>query len=102
MLTDVVTGGSRADSRAVRGVETTPTPDWMADELNAAAEDDVLDAEVVEDPPSQLPARCERAAPAFAPAAQPSGGLMDYEEALSQLRATAPPPAPVASRRRRH
>lgn len=90
VLTDAVAGGSRADSRAARGVETAPTPDWMADEL------EVMDAEVVDDEPAPVLVPRERPAPA------PATQLLPMEDALEQLRRTSPPPAPVASRRRRH
>lgn len=97
ILTTALSGGSRADSRAARGVEDQPTPDWLAgelDEARAVDAEDILDAEVVDMEDPATPAPAEMRSPA-------SGGLMDYEEALSQLRRTSPPPAPVARRRRR-
>ncbi|MFD5809407.1 hypothetical protein [Rhodococcus aetherivorans] len=97
ILTTALTGGSRAESRAARGVEDSAVPDWLADELDTAlavdADDapDVLDAEVVEvdDPP----------VPALAP--EPANGMMSYEDAVAELRRTSPPPAPIGRRRRR-
>ncbi|NKR27512.1 hypothetical protein GS479_19345 [Rhodococcus hoagii] len=90
ILTEAMTGGSRAESRAARGVADEETPDWLAEELAeaAAVDDDVIDAEVVEAPQPPAPA-------------QASGGLMRYEDALALLRHTSPPPAPQARRRGR-
>lgn len=101
ILTDAMTGGSRAESRAERGVESTPTPDWLAEELDAAraVDDDVVDAEVVEvtDEPSPRDSQ-----PTSAPkSAVPSNGLMSMEDALEQLSRTSPPPVPLARRRGR-
>ncbi|ORM06354.1 hypothetical protein [Prescottella equi] len=97
VLTGAVTGGSRAESRAERGVADEKTPDWLAEELEDAQ---VLDAEVVEAesapalPAPQPPASARREA-------SPVTGLMTMEDALEQLRATSPPPAPLARRRGR-
>ncbi|MCD7049252.1 hypothetical protein LRS58_00845 [Rhodococcus sp. BH2-1] len=96
VLTGAVTGGSRAESRAERGVADEETPDWLAEELEDAQ---VLDAEVAEEaapalPAPQPPAPARREAP-------PATGLMTMEDALEQLRATSPPPVPLARRRGR-
>lgn len=96
VLTGAVTGGSRAESRAERGVEDKKTPDWLAEELKDAQ---VLDAEVVEEAAPALPAP-QPPAPAHREAS-PATGLMTMEEALEQLRATSPPPVPLARRRGR-
>lgn len=96
LLTDMLMGGSRAESRAARGVPDEPASDWQ----------NVLDAELVDDgdleDDAPLPSRVIHAQPAPAPEPQSStnGGLMSMEDALSQLRATTPPPAPYAHRRR--
>lgn len=99
VLTEMIEGGSRAESRAARGVPDSGLPDWLADELN------VVDAEIVdegedEDEPALPLVPREHTAPAPEPEARPSG-LMSYEDALEQLRATSPPPAPQARRRNR-
>ncbi|ORL37888.1 hypothetical protein A6I87_00295 [Prescottella equi] len=99
ILTDAMTGGSRAESRAERGVASTPTPDWLTEELDAAraVDDDVVDAEVVKvtDEPSSRDSQ-----PAPAPtSAVPGDGLMSMEDALEQLSRTSPPPVPLARRR---
>lgn len=96
VLTGAVTGGSRAESRAERGVADEETPDWLAEELEDAQ---VLDAEVVEKLAPALPAP-HRPAPARREAS-PATGLMTMEDALEQLRATSPPPVPLARRRGR-
>ncbi|WP_139812789.1 hypothetical protein [Prescottella equi] len=96
ILTEVLTGGSRAQSRAERGVEDKETPDWLTEELEDAQ---VLDAEVVEELAPVLPAP-QPPAPAHAPAV-PGNGLMSMEDALDQLSRTSPPPVPLARRRGR-
>ncbi|WP_236723219.1 hypothetical protein [Prescottella equi] len=101
MVLAELTGGSRAESRAERGVADKETPDWLAEELDAAraVDDDVVDAEVVEvtDEPSPRDSQ-----PASAPkSAVPSNGLMSMEDALEQLSRTSPPPVPLARRRGR-
>ncbi|MCZ4550095.1 hypothetical protein [Gordonia rubripertincta] len=94
ILASMVSGGSRAESRSRRGEpDEGPSDGWIADEL------DVIDAEVVEDEgdsPAPVPAP-PRIAPR--PEEPSTSGLMDYESALDQLRASAPPPAPQARRR---
>lgn len=94
MLTGAVTGGSRAESRAARGVADEETPDWLAEELEDAQ---VLDAEVVEGLAPALPAP-QPPAPAPCEAA-PATGLLPLEHALEQLRASSPPPVLLARRR---
>ena len=97
ILADMVSGGSRAESRARRGVQdeaSDPQNDWIAEELH------IINAEVIEDneptPPPPAPAQ-----PTPTPQPESGSGLMDYETALDQLRASAPPPAPQAQRRTR-
>lgn len=97
LLTGMTMGsGSRAASRERRGEADDRQPDWLRDEL-----EDAIDAEVVEDEPEA--ARPSTPWPTEPPASPaPASGLMDYEDALEQLRATSPPPAPQAQRRNRH
>lgn len=95
LLTDMLEGGSRSESRAARGVPDSGLPDWLADELN------VVDVEFAdEDEPARPVIPREQPALAPEPEARPSG-LMSYEDALEQLQATSPPPAPQARRRNR-
>lgn len=100
ILDAIMTGGSRAESRSQRGAANTAPPehDWIAEELG------VIDAEVVDEPPTP-PFPAPRPTP-FSPApnvpTQASGsGLMDYSDALDILRSTAPPPQAPAPRRNR-
>ena len=90
-----MSGGSRAASRAERGVADDQDADtaWIAEELAAS---NVIDAEVVDPAPRPRP----NEEPAITDTA-PDTGLMDMETALAQLRATTPPPAPTAKRRGR-
>lgn len=90
-----LTGGTRAASRAERGVadDEDPNRDWLEGEIVDAQTTDVE----VEDPaprprPREEPATSEPS---------PDTGLMDMETALAQLRATTPPPAPTGTRRGR-
>lgn len=96
VLTGAVTGGSRAESRAERGVADKEMPDWLAEELDDAQ---VLDAEVVEELAPALPVP-QRHASAPREAA-PATGLVPLEDALDQLWRTSPPPVPLARRRGR-
>ncbi|WP_337456185.1 hypothetical protein [Prescottella sp. D32] len=96
MVLAELTGGSRAESRAERGVADKETPDWLAEELEDAQ---VLDAEVVEELAPALPAP-QPSAPAHREAS-PATGLVPLEDALDQLWRTSPPPVPVARRRGR-
>ncbi|MGW0172732.1 hypothetical protein ACWDUM_02685 [Rhodococcus sp. NPDC003322] len=104
ILTTALSGGSRAESRAARGIEEKAVPDWLADELDTAravdADDapDVLDAEVVEVDDHPVPALAPEPT---SPEPATDNGLMSMEDALAALRRTSPPPAPQA-RRRRH
>lgn len=94
LLTEIMEGGSRAESRAARGVPDELAPDWR----------DILDAELVDDDYLEdVPSRTvrERPAPTSESQNSTSGGLMPMEDALNQLRATAPPLAPQARRRNR-
>ncbi|ROZ43851.1 hypothetical protein EEB13_22435 [Rhodococcus sp. WS3] len=97
LLTEMMEGGSRAESRAARGVPDELSADWR----------DILDAELVDDDYLEdavhMPSRAVRERPAPASELQnpTSGGLMPMEDALNQLRATAPPLAPQARRRNR-
>lgn len=89
-----LTGGSRAASRADRGVDDDQDADtaWIAEELAAS---NVIDVEVEDPAPRPRPSE-EPATP------QPRDtGLMDMETALAQLRATTPPPAPTGKRQGR-
>lgn len=89
-----LTGGSRAASRADRGVDDRQDADtaWIAEELAAS---NVIDVEVEDPEPRPRPSG-EPAIP------EPRDtGLMDMETALAQLRATTPPPAPTGKRRGR-
>ncbi|MDV7246764.1 MULTISPECIES: hypothetical protein [Rhodococcus] len=91
ILTGMLEGGSRAESRAARGVPDSGLPGWLADELN------VVDAEFVdEDEPARPLVRRDNPTPAPESA---SSGLLPLDEALTQLQATSPPPAPQARRR---
>lgn len=94
LLTDMTMGsGSRAASRERRGEVDDRQPDWLREELQ-----DAIDAEVVEDDDPQ-----PRTAPRpTEPAQSPASGYMPMEDALEQLRATSPPPAPQARRRNRN
>ncbi|KXO91296.1 hypothetical protein [Tsukamurella pseudospumae] len=85
-----MTGGSRAASRAERGVADTEDADWIEAEIVGmhAAE------ERAERPPMPRPVE----EPAITDGA--GSGLMSMEEALAALRATTPPPAAPAPRRR--
>lgn len=94
VMSDMLEGGSRAASRAERGVPEDEQLDWVREEL-----DDVIDAEVVDEPDSLPRPRPEPAEP-IAPRAATEGHLISMEDALDQLHATAPPPVPQASRRR--
>ena len=100
ILTAALEGGSRAESRARRGEDDDPAVvemDWVRDEL------EIVDVEVVEDGVEHAAALHPRPEPSLPPQPLPessSGGLMPMEDALDQLRATAPPPAPQARRRR--
>ncbi|NMD54922.1 MULTISPECIES: hypothetical protein [Tsukamurella] len=87
-------GGSRAASRADRGVDDDQDADtaWIAEELAAS---NVIDVEVED--PAPLPRPSEEPA---TPKPRDTG-LMDMEVALAQLRATTPPPAPTGKRRGR-
>lgn len=93
LLTDMTMGsGSRAESRARRGELESHQPDWLREEL-----EDAIDAEVVDDDepsPRPTPQPSE-------PVPSPASGYMPMEDALEQLRATSPPPAPQAQRRNR-
>lgn len=95
VLGAIMSGGSRAASRAERGVADGQDVDsaWIAEELAAS---NVIDAEIVD--PAPRPQPSEESA-ITEPA--PDTGLMDMETALAQLRATTPPPAPTAKRRGR-
>lgn len=90
-----LTGGSRAASRAERGVTDDEDADaaWIAEELAAS---NVIDAEVVDPAPRPRPSE----EPAITEP-ECDTGLMDMETALAQLRATTPPPAPTGTRRGR-
>lgn len=97
LLTEMMEGGSRAESRAARGVPDELSADWR----------DILDAELVDDDYLEgvvhVPSRSVRERPdqASEPQNPTSGGLMPMEDALNQLRATTPPLAPQARRRNR-
>ena len=101
LLTDMLEGGSRAASRAARGVpdevqvEDDEQPEDEQTGWTRAQLEDAIDAEVV-DEPEPLP---EPPAP-NPPHAATEGGLIPMEDALDQLHATAPPPVPQARRRR--
>lgn len=98
ILADMVSGGSRAESRARRGVQdeaSDPQNDWIAEELH------IIDAEVIEEDNKPTPPTPAPAQPTPTPQPESGSGLMDYETALDQLRASAPPPAPQAQRRTR-
>lgn len=104
VLEAIMSGGSRAESRAARGVTDDPSgddagnADWIGEEL------DVVDAEIVDDaPPPSAPAP-NAARPDPAPTPPPtvtSSGLMPMEDALAQLHSAAPPTTPPATRRNR-
>jgi hypothetical protein len=95
LLTDMtMSSGSRADSRARRGEAEDHQPDWLREEL-----EDAIDAEVVED--DEPAPRPTPRSPEPIPSPAPASGYMPMEEALEQLRATSPPPAPQAQRRTR-
>jgi hypothetical protein len=98
LLTDMAMGGSRSASRAARGMpqdDHSATPDWLRDELT------FVDAEVVtEDKLDEAGPRARVAQVRDAPVV-PNGGLLPMEDALDQLRASAPPPMPMAQRRSR-
>lgn len=90
-----LTGGSRAASRAERGVtdDEDPNRDWLEGEIVDAQTTDVDDEAPAPRPrPSEEPAIAEPTR---------DTGLMDMETALAQLRATTPPPAPTGTRRGR-
>ncbi|MDP0400385.1 hypothetical protein [Tsukamurella strandjordii] len=94
VLGAIMSGGSRAASRAARGLADTDDADaaWIAEELAAS---NVIDVEVEDPAPRPRPSE-EPATP------KPRDtGLMDMETALAQLRATTPPPAPTGKRRGR-
>jgi hypothetical protein len=100
VLGTIMTGGSRAESRSQRGDVNTPPPehDWITEELG------VIDAEVVDEPPTPpIPTpRPTPSSPAPTVPTQATGsGLMDYSDALDILRSTAPPPQAAAPRRNR-
>lgn len=99
ILTDMIEGGSRAESRAARGVPDSGLPAWLADELNVV-DAEFADEDGYDDKPARPVVPRDQPAPAPEPEARPSG-LMTYEDALEQLRATSPPPAPQARRRNR-
>ena len=104
ILSAVMQGGTRAESRSRRGDSAEGTDDdpgnadWIAEELA------VVDAEVVEEGASSagsaapLAPRYDHAEPP-----QPAGatGFMDLADALEQLHRTAPPPQAPARRNRR-
>ncbi|KXO87839.1 hypothetical protein AXK56_15800 [Tsukamurella pulmonis] len=94
VLGAVLSGGSRAASRAERGVPDAedPNTDWLEGEIVDAQTTDLDD----EAPTPRLRPREEPANPTAR-----DTGLMDMETALAQLRATTPPPAPTGTRRGR-
>lgn len=100
LLADMFVGGSRAESRAARGVVDEPTFEWIDAELVDAGEDGERD-DGDRDGVAPLPSRTarEQAAPAPMHEAVSTNGLLSLEDALNQLRDTSPPPAPYARRR---
>ena len=104
VLEAMVGGGSRAESRASRGLTDGDVPndpaDWTATEI--------LDAQVVDDDePTGSPAPVlapsaspERPRPAETPAPAGGSGLLPFEEALDRLHNTPPPAQQPAPRRR--
>ncbi|MBS4103711.1 hypothetical protein [Tsukamurella paurometabola] len=95
VLGAVLSGGSRAASRAERGVPDAddPNTDWLEGEIVDAQTTDVDDE-------APAPRPRPREEPAI-PTSAPDTGLMDMETALAQLRAATPPPAPTGTRRGR-
>lgn len=90
-----VSGGSRAASRAARGIE---------DGTDSAEPDDWLDAEILEaqaddeDDARPVPV-ASRPEPLPGPEPANGTGMLTMEEALEQLRSVQPPPAAPANRR---
>lgn len=115
LLTEMVEGGSRAESRAARGMEEAPDAEPWRDYLEAELVDaQDLDENADGDALLSSPAPSAHGSARSAPAESARGGdtdsrtdrgtdsgLMNYQDALDQLRATAPPPAPQARRRGR-
>lgn len=101
ILTAMMTGGSRAESRARRGLaDVSQAPDAEADWIEA----EVIQAQTDDDqadtpPPAPTPVAGDTPKP---DASEPAEGeMLDLAEALDQLRHTTPQP-PAARRRHRH
>ncbi|WP_461418311.1 hypothetical protein [Gordonia sp. GN26] len=103
VLEAMVTGGSRAESRARRGLtddDIAPnSDDWTANEI--------LDAQVVDDDEGYSPAPLLAPSvppttprPAQSPSSANGSGLLPFEEALDRLHNTPPPTQQPAPRRR--
>lgn len=97
ILASMVGGGSRAESRARRGVGNEDgQPDWLREEL------EIVEAEVIDDDEQDSPAPAPQPPRIEPRPEEPStSGLLAMEDALDQLRASAPPPAPVSNRQGR-
>ncbi|OLT44471.1 hypothetical protein BJF87_07705 [Gordonia sp. CNJ-863] len=100
VLEAMVTGGSRAESRARRGLTddafSANPDDWTASEI--------LDAQIVDDEAGYSPAPSHRPSttprPTQSPAPANGSGLLPFEEALDRLHNTPPPAQQPAPRRR--
>ncbi|MDH3022668.1 hypothetical protein [Gordonia alkanivorans] len=103
VLEAMVTGGSRAESRARRGLtddDFAPnSDDWTASEI--------LDAQIVDDEEGYSPAPSLGTSTAHEPPRPPQppdpangSGLLPFEEALDRLHNTPPPTQQPAPRRR--
>lgn len=93
MVLAELTGGSRAESRAVRGVADEETPDWLAEGWRTRRCSTLRSwrSWLRHFPLLNLPPAHREASPAT--------GMMTMEDALEQLRATSPPTVPLAPRR---
>ncbi|QYB02735.1 hypothetical protein I1A62_37000 [Rhodococcus sp. USK10] len=76
VLFESMLGGSRAESRAQRGVQDREPPKWLTDEIAAA---EIVDAEVVDEGENETPPACQACGEQF-PAELP-----DWLDAYPQL-----------------
>lgn len=91
IVTEVAVGGSRAESRAARGMPdlTAPAPPrWAPPALAAPADPDVVDAEIVPEGPENGPSGHGGPLPADGQGNAPStpgNGLMTLEDAQAEI-----------------